>query len=190
MELLIKESSEADIVSYAKILRNKDWLAIAGFSESEYVNNSQLLDYISCLNFGDSKKSILNRQSNEFLGFCHLKCEKYNNDTAEYFGGLKPELIGSGLGVRIAVAVIKIHFDNYPAISKIKCTILRQNHFSINLNLGIGFAKTSKQIINNSIYDVFELSKENFYKMPIVSHILNKYQIETKCNETVIYPDY
>jgi len=175
MELLFKSSRNEDIPFYAQLLRNADWLKMAGFSIGEFVRDEQIEKYLKCYSPFDLKQVVLLKSNFDRIGFCHFKLLKCNNYTVEYFGGLKFDLIGKGFGLYAAVLAINNYFSTYDEIKCIQAVVLKSNHFSIRLDESIGFLKIGEKIINYSYYNVYELSKTDFFKMPIVTMVLNKH---------------
>ncbi|MDR1984894.1 MAG: GNAT family N-acetyltransferase [Prevotellaceae bacterium] len=168
MKLDFKHSEESDIPFYAALLRNKEWLSIGGFSYSDFETNSHIANYIKCRNKEDMKFVILLRRTSEKIAFCHFK--KITDDSVEYFGGVRYDLINKGYGIHAAIQSIDYFYKTH-SISRIKAVVLHTNYKSIRLDRAIGFIDICEKYINGKRYIVLELTKERFYKVFLVNKL-------------------
>lgn len=147
-KLHIRNFDSTDLPFYTNCLLNQQWRLLYGEAEepddlSEFINRkTQGYPYVR-------RYIILKYGTNEKIGFALVDFMEGGFQECIFAGGVKPDLIGKGYGVKCSIIFCQYIFQHFTSVNTIYSDY--QNIFSQKILLRIGFIEDESM---NRLFDL------------------------------------
>lgn len=167
-EFYVRASTINDVSLYAKMLRDEDWLKGAGFLPEQFSDDKKIEDFIQKKHPEDIKWLGFHKEKG-VMGFLHINvdCDKY----AITIGGVYPQYLNSGLGLKYFAKCIDLYFRTGNK-RILHSNVFQGNLRSCKMHLGFRDELVNIKMIHGLKYDVYETNRDTFYNAPLVKRIL------------------
>lgn len=169
-DFYVRDAAPTDIPLYAQLLRNDVWLFNSGFKKDEYVEDDQILKFLTKEHPNDIKWVCFHGEKG-FVSFVHFNV--ISKDCAVAIGGMAPRYLNSGLGIKYYAWCIDLYF-RMGLQEKVRSNVYQENLRSCKMNIGMGFELVGLKYFGDLKFDVYEANREQFYNSPIVNRILKR----------------
>lgn len=166
----VRDAAPTDIPLYAQLLRNDAWLFNSGFKKDEYLEDDQILKFLTKEHPNDIKWVCFHGEKG-FVSFVHFNV--ISNDCAVAIGGMVPRYLNSGLGIKYYAWCIDLYFK-MGLQEKVRSNVYQENLRSCKMNIGLGFELVGLKCFGNLKFDVYETDRNHFYNSPIAMRILRQ----------------
>lgn len=167
-EFYVRDSTPDDIPLYTQLLRNEEWLFNSGFKKDEYLEDTQILQFLTKEHPQDIKWVCFHGDKG-FVSFVHFNV--ISEDCALAIGGLVPRYLNSGWGLKYYAWCIDLYFK-MGLREKVRSNVYQENLRSCKMNIGLGFELVGLKLFGDFKFDVYETYRERFYHSPLVMRIL------------------
>ena len=159
--LSFRPNSPDDLALYASFFRNEDWLYNSGFRRDDFQTDEQLLRFMECHHPTELKGVVYETKTGTDIGIAHFK--HIGENDLELTGGIRPDLLNSGLGLLASVVALDQAFK-CRSFCAIRTVIYQQNTRSARINRKMGFLKSGRVIqYDVRLFDEYILTREAFY---------------------------
>lgn len=159
--LSFRPNSPDDLVLYASLFRNEDWLYNSGFQREDFQTDEQLRHFMECHHPAELKGIVYETESGRIIGIAHFKHVGEND--LEFIGGVRPELLNSGLGLLGSVVALDQAFRSR-TFGVMRAIIYQQNSRSARIDQKMGFRKSGRIVqYDVRLFDEYVLTREGFY---------------------------
>lgn len=167
-DFYVREATKDDVSLYAKMLRDEDWLKDSGFLPDQFSEDKKIEDFINKKHPDDIKWLVFHKEKG-VIGFLHINvdCDKYANT----IGGVYPQYLNSGLGLKYFAKCIDLYFKTGNK-RILHSNVYQGNLRSCKMHFGFRDELVNIKIIHGVKYDVYETNRDTFYNAPLVKRIL------------------
>lgn len=167
----VRNASESDLVFYASMLFDKQWLDRTGYRYLDFNSPQKILNFILPKCSQDIKWVVNLSQTNRDIGFCHFKMK--TGGYAETDGGIIKTLMNSSLSIICYIYCIDKYFS-LDFTQELHSIIYAENKRSLKMNLALGFKPVAQLYYDSRLFYKAVLYKDFFYNSSLTKRFLKR----------------